>query len=136
VKNSGFAGRTSIKYVAPGERFELGWGPDPSLRVARQHEHLDEESKVLSSWVTTPHRVSVHLSNIGPEPRLMEVLERIPVSEVEKVKITLDPKHTSPGASEPDADGFVRWTVDLTAFARRSVRIAYAVKKHPDVVGI
>ncbi|MCA9700953.1 MAG: mucoidy inhibitor MuiA family protein, partial [Myxococcales bacterium] len=27
VRNSGLVGRSSLLYVAPGERFELGWGP-------------------------------------------------------------------------------------------------------------
>src|SRR5687768_1993914 len=35
IARGGLTGRTSIKFVAPGERFELGWGPDPALRLHR-----------------------------------------------------------------------------------------------------
>ena len=69
VRSSGLCGRTSIRYVAPGERFELGWGPDADLRVSREVEALDEKSRMLSSWAVRRTLVRVKLSNLGGEPR-------------------------------------------------------------------
>ncbi len=90
VRSSGLCGRTSIRYVAPGERFELGWGPDADLRVSREVEALDEKSRMLSSWAVRRTLVRVKLSNLGAEPRKLSVTERLPVSEIEKVRISVE----------------------------------------------
>jgi hypothetical protein len=43
VEESGYVGRTQVLFVAPGERFELGWGPDPGVRARRMVEEVEEE---------------------------------------------------------------------------------------------
>jgi hypothetical protein len=61
--------------------------------------------------------------------------EAIPVSEIEKVKITVDTKETTDG-KKPDADGFVRWSVALPAHGRAKVELRYVVKRHKEVAGM
>jgi hypothetical protein len=129
VRDSGFVGRTKILFVAPGERFELGWGPDPALRVHRSERTEEREARMLSSWSATDHVVDLKLSNIGPEPRRVEVLERVPVSEVEKVKVEVD-------GETADADGFVRWDVELPAYGTSALDLRWTLKKHSDVSGV
>ncbi len=135
IRSAGYSGRTSILYIAPGERFELGWGPDPELRVHRRDERLEDESRMLSAWTTQRHQISVRLSNIGDRHRTVHVKERVPVSEVEKVKISVDSK-ASTGSARPDADGFLDWQVDLAPFAHDTVTLRYEIKKHDDVYGL
>jgi len=132
VSNGGFVGRTSILFVAPGERFELGWGPDPALRVHRDREDSEETVKLLSNWRATDRKIVDKLSNLGPEPRRIEIVERVPVSELDKVKIELDEDATGRRA---DADGFVRWTIALPPFGRDRAVLRYTVKRHADVSG-
>lgn len=135
VRHSGLVGRTETLFVAPGERFAIGWGPDPALRVHRTHEEKATETKLLSSYRTTPHRVEIHISNLGPEPRSLLVQERIPVSELEKVKVAIDEEHTSKGA-RTDEDGFVRFELTLAPRSRETIELGYTVAKHSDIVGI
>ncbi len=129
VRDSGFVGRTRTLFVAPGERFELGWGPDPSLRVHRAERSEDLEARMLSSWRATEHVVDLKLSNIGPEPRRVQVLERVPVSEIEKVKVEVQ-------GETPDADGFVRWELELPAYGTGALDLRWTLKRHSDVTGI
>ena len=133
VRDSGLVGRTWADFVAPGETFELGWGPDLALRVHREHdrEHLD--SKLFSSWTATRHEIKVRLSNIGPEDKVVEVTERVPVSELDKVKIEL--KSADP-SGRPDEDGFLKWSLTVPGYQRDEVRVEYEVKQHPDVRGL
>ena len=135
IRSSGKVGCTSVSYVAPGEKFELGWGPEPSLRVHRTHDQLEEKSKTLSSWWVVPHRVRIRVSNIGDTPHTIEVTERIPVSEIDKVRVKPDKKKSSRGAT-PDDDGFVRWTIDVGAHGHETLELAYTIEKHGDVIGI
>ncbi len=136
IREGGFAGRTSTPFVAPGERFELSWGPAPELRVQRHTESaVVKEAKLLRSWEQRRHRVRVRLSNLGSRPRRVEVTERVPVSEIEKVVVAPDRKATTDGI-EPDADGLVRWTTTLPPNGTETIELAYGLKKHDSVTGI
>ena len=135
IRDSGRVGRTSVLYIAAGERFELGWGPDAELRLKRHDEVTREKSRRLSSWVKRKHQIEVRLSNLGASACVVAVTERVPVSEIDKVKIELDSKATT-GGVEPDANGFVHWTVKLAPFGHDKVELGYVLRKHEDVVGI
>ncbi|MGE0790408.1 MAG: mucoidy inhibitor MuiA family protein [Sandaracinaceae bacterium] len=65
VKGGGFIGRTHIEYVAPGEKFELGWGPEPALRVRRRTERGEAESNLLGNWISEVRTIVLELSNLG-----------------------------------------------------------------------
>ena len=132
IRRSGLVGRTSTLFVAPGEHFELGWGPDASLRVHREVEHLDHERKMMSSWIRKPRRVTVKLSNLAPEAKAVEIRERISVSEVEKVEVEL--VEASLG-QKADEDGFVTWSVELPGFGHDELELRWTMVVHDDVVG-
>lgn len=135
VREGGFAGRTSVLFVAPGERFALGWGPDGAIRVQRSLEQGKEERGMMSAWTTQAHRVRVRLSNLGAEQRTLHITERVPVSEIEKLAIEVDAAGTT-NKRKPDGNGFVRWTIDLPSFGHEDVELRYIVRKHGDVVGV
>lgn len=136
VRESGFVGRSKLPLIAPGERFELGFGPDVHLRVSRKTEAVDEEPGLLpSSFIGRAHRVVVHLSNLDDAPRKLTVTERVPVSEIEKVEVVFDEKKTIPRA-KPDDDGFVRWSVELAPHTHTTLALRYVVRRHKDVVGL
>jgi uncharacterized protein (TIGR02231 family) len=135
IRQSGLVGRTEVLFIAAGERFELGWGPEPDLRVRRDTEVTEEKSRLLSAWVERTHEIEVRLSNLsGREHRVM-VTERIPISEIDKVKIDID-SHETTDSERPDANGFVTWQVTLPAGGHQRIALAYTLKKHEDVVGI
>jgi uncharacterized protein (TIGR02231 family) len=133
VAGSGRVGRSHLGFVAPGESFELGFGPDPELRVFRRTERVEQDQAMLSRWQQTDHRVELLLSNLGRHERVVRVLERVPVSELEQVRVELDPQGTS-GQATPDADGILTWERRLEPGATASVKLAYSVKKRSGVV--
>jgi uncharacterized protein (TIGR02231 family) len=149
VREGGLCGRTSILYVAPGERFLLGWGPEPSVRINRTHREKREESGMLGSWSSTTHRVAVRLSNLGGAVRKVVVTERIPVAEVEQVEVKLGAPETwkledddgerrdkTPLALERSVDatdGLVTWTVELPPRSHRAIALEYLVRTHDSV---
>ncbi|NVB37463.1 mucoidy inhibitor MuiA family protein [Pseudenhygromyxa sp. WMMC2535] len=133
IRNSGLVGRTSLAYVAPGERFELGWGPDPSLRVHREVEELEVERRMMSAWTRKPRKVEIKLSNLSAAAKTIELRERIAVSELEKVEVEFG--SASQGV-KPDRDGMLRWTVALAGFGREQVELRWTLIVHDDVVGL
>ncbi len=151
IRGSGHVGRTSILYVAPGERFELGWGPEPDVRLHRDEQRKRDEAGMLGSWNVTRVRVAVRLSNLGERARTIEVTERVPVSEIDKVEIHVaapdawrleddDGKRHDDVAVVTDRsitdDGLATWQVELPGRARRAVAMEYRLRAHTSVVGV
>ena len=135
VREGGFVGRSSLLFIAPGENFAIGWGPDGAVRVQRTVELAKEDRGAMSSWTTQAHVVKVRISNLGPQERTIHVTERVPVSEIEKLRIEVDAAATS-DKQKPDNNGFLHWKFELPGFGRRTVELKYIVRKHADVVGI
>ncbi|MCP4661287.1 MAG: DUF4139 domain-containing protein [bacterium] len=135
IAEGGLVGRTSVLFVAPGERFALGFGPDPAIRVHRKSDAVEAKQNVLSRHLRTDYTVTLKLSNIGTEPRDFTVTERIPVSEVEQVKISFDAKASTPDARVDD-HGFVAWNVSLPGDGNQTLKLHYSIVKHKAVEGI
>lgn len=131
-RNGGYVGRSLTKFVAPGERFDLGWGPVPQLRVHRTIEMLEQTRRTLGSWTRKPRRIDIQLSNLGASPCTIEVQERVMVSEVEKVKVEIDDLH----GGTIDDDGIVTWTVRLKGLGQHRVQLAWTLAVHDEVQGL
>jgi uncharacterized protein (TIGR02231 family) len=135
VRGGGLVGRTSLRFVAPGERFELGWGPEGALRLVREETSRAGDPGLLSSQRVTLVDRTLRISNLGPAPLSFEILERIPVSELEKVKVSLDPKRSAPGAAA-DEDGMVRLPVRVGPRDTALVTLGFELRAAADVVGL
>ncbi len=134
ISDGGWVGRTAVEFVAPGEEFELSWGADSTLRVSREVELSQDSGRALSSWTSRERSIVVRLSNVGRETRQISVRERVPVSEIEKVKVEIDRKKNTDDAM-PDDDGFIVWEMALKAGEQRRLNLSYIIKRHSDVVG-
>lgn len=129
VEHGGVTGWTTTPYVGPGERFELGWGPEVALEIDRRTETRDDAS--ITGTNATDHRVHLELHNNGATPCTVEVVERVPVSEIDRVKVDIDDVQP---AARPDADGLVRWTVTVEPDgATATLTLGYTVRRHRSV---
>lgn len=148
VMSSGYVGRAEIGFVAPGEKFYLGFGPEADLRVHRTETRERDEAGLLGGTTQTT-RIAVRLSNLGTEKRAVEVTERIPISEVEQVEVHAAAPdayllEAQPGGEEItqvtaraiDERGLVTWSVELPPLGRRAVTLEYRVKSQRGVTGV
>jgi len=133
VLDGGLSGRTQVGFVGAGEAFELGLGPDADLRVRRETDQTRDEHFRLSSWVRTHHEVRIRLSNLGDGTPKIRIRERVPVSEVEKLKVKVDEHGTTDG-SAPDADGFIDWDRVLSRRGTASLVLRYTLERHQDLI--
>jgi uncharacterized protein (TIGR02231 family) len=134
LRESGYVGRGELGFVAPGERFVIGWGADDGLRVRRELKE-EREAARLTGKQTITRTVTLSLSNLEALPATFTLEERIPVSELEQVKVELDDKKTSP-AARPDAQGIVAWQLKLPARGTKTVTLAYRLLAAGSVQGL
>jgi hypothetical protein len=130
LRQGGPFAHTSVDFTAPGAHQELSFGPDDDLRVQRTTKVLSDKTDPDDRWRRRTVQVRVFLSNVGTEPRELELVERVPVSEVSVVRI--EGVTASPDA-QPDDDGHVRWHLTLPPNGRATVELRHTIATAPDV---
>jgi uncharacterized protein (TIGR02231 family) len=132
IKDGGVIGKSTLDVIAPGQKFSLDWGADEYL-VLKRKTKSSQTDKLLSTWRVDNNEVDNYLSNLSSEEKTLTLIERVPVSDIEQVKIEVDSKKTS-GAKGPNKDGFVEWEITLSADDHQKVELHYATKKKNAVV--
>jgi uncharacterized protein (TIGR02231 family) len=134
VRSTEYVGRTTVSFIAPQEKFALGWGTDANMRIQRtQSQKRDRDH--LTQWNTITNTVSIFLSNIGDEARQIAMTERMPVSELEKVKVEVIQEETS-DLIQPDLNGFCNWNLQIPAYSHAKAILVYKIDAAPDVEGL
>lgn len=134
IRDSGFVGWTRLLYVAPGERFSLSFGHDDGLRVFRNQKNESEVDGV-DGWSHNDAWVQLYVSNISGEPKAFELMERVPVSEIEHVRVQINDDECEPEAPQVDENGFCRWRLELEPNGHESVALSFRISTAPDVEG-
>jgi uncharacterized protein (TIGR02231 family) len=134
VRTSGFVGRTSVLFIAPGEKFALGWGSDGAMRVQRTQTQ-ERKQDHLTRWNIVTTTTKLFFSNIGAESRVIKTTERVPVSELEQVKIEVVSAKTTDSV-QPDENGFCTWTFILDPYSQLQASLVYKISAAPEVQGI
>ncbi|MEV4331350.1 DUF4139 domain-containing protein [Streptomyces sp. NPDC049597] len=139
VRGSGFSGRGTLDFTAPGAAVELAFGSCDDYRVVRHAEESRDTAGITQRTVVT-HTVRLHLSRFSApgerDERVVVLRERIPVSEVSAVEIRLRKESCSPAPDAVDAEGIARWDVALPPGGRRTVTLVYELSASAKVTGL
>jgi hypothetical protein len=151
IMASGYVGRSEIGFVAPGEQFALGFGPEADVRVHRSETRERDDAGLLGGWNVQTVRIAVRLSNLGTQPRQVVVTERVPISEVDQVEVQTSPPEAyrlglddQPRGEDViqvmartiDDRGLVSWSVELPPLGRRAVGLEYKIRSQRGVAGV
>jgi uncharacterized protein (TIGR02231 family) len=119
-RGSGFMGTSRLKFVAPGRPFEISLGIEESLKVRRAvtTNVRDGEEK--------HEGFDIEVANFGEEPREVTVLDNYPISDIEEVRVRLEPSTTEP-TEKNEKDGILKWRLKIPAGARRMVHLEYTI---------
>ncbi|WP_149823084.1 mucoidy inhibitor MuiA family protein [Streptomyces tailanensis] len=138
-RGSGFSGRGTLDFTAPGAPVELAFGSCDDYRVARHAEESRDTAGITQRTVVT-RTVRLHLSRFSAPgeqgERVVVLRERIPVSEVSAVEIRLHKDSCSPPPDVVDAEGIARWDVPLPPGSRRTVTLVYEMSASAKVTGL
>lgn len=152
-RRAGVVGRGEVGFVAAGERTTLGFAEESELRAHREVRQEIEDGSLLAGGTVKTTRVIIRLSNLGGSQRTLVVQDRVPVSELEQVTVTVSPpeafrleKDPQRRRGEPvppqitartiDDHGLVTWQVPLPARGHAAVTLEYRVKSPRGVAGV
>jgi hypothetical protein len=114
-----------VSLVAPSEPFSLGWGSHDGVRVTRRRDHRVERSRITGSQSHT-FEVELRVGHSGDQSCRVELLERVPVSELPQVTVGTLVTEPKPDAAM-DGDGFLRWSLELGPGDHRVIELSYVV---------
>ncbi|MFD4720199.1 DUF4139 domain-containing protein [Streptomyces sp. NPDC058423] len=139
IRDSGFTGRGTLGFTAPGAPLELAFGSSDDHRVVRETEETRGTAGITQRTVVT-RTVRLHLSRFSAPgeqgERLVALRERIPVSEVSAVEVSLRKEACSPPPDVLDADGIARWDIALPPGGHRTVTLVYELSASAKVAGL
>ncbi|MEV6313503.1 DUF4139 domain-containing protein [Streptomyces sp. NPDC051840] len=139
VRGSGSAGRGRLDFTAPGAGVELAFGSCDDHRVARHIEEKRDTTGITQRTVIT-RTVTLYLSRFSAPgeqgDRVIALRERLPVSEVSAVEVSLRKEACSPRPESVDAEGIVRWEISLPPGGRRTVTLVYDISAGGKVTGL
>lgn len=135
VRQSGYVGRSQLRFTGKGERLRLGFGSEDSLRVARQTDQQEDVSRLTGRKVKT-HHVKMFVSNMGPRPAAVALEERLPVSEVESVEVVLQKDATRPTPTRMSAEGIARFELTAPPRSQQELTLVYTVTSTSKVAGL
>ncbi len=131
-RRHGFIGRHALERVAQGGAFELTFGLEDSLKVKRiPLEEVKRETGLFNQKQRFRYVYRIEVVNHGRTPEELEIVERIPVSELEDVIVEVEKEKTTSGYELKGPDGLVVWKVKLKPAEERKLELAF----HVDVPG-
>jgi len=115
-----FVGHGDIPTIVAGQRFEVGFGVDSSLRSSRELLERKEEVRGGNRVVSFKYRLTVE--NFAAEAAAIRLLDRLPVTRLEAVQVSLAESQPPLCADReylhgPRKDGILRWDAQVPANA-------------------
>jgi uncharacterized protein (TIGR02231 family) len=122
-----FIARYELERVAQGARFDLTFGLEEAVKVKRVVvEELKRDEGILGPSRRRRFAYRFEVVNHLTRAEEVELSEHVPVSELDDVKVGIDPKSTS-GWNLRSEDGIVTWKVKLAPGEKRVVELRYYV---------
>jgi uncharacterized protein (TIGR02231 family) len=127
-----FVGRSSLPMIQPGESFALNLGTDPAIKLERKNVakktdrtgFADLNEKINFAYI-------IEVSNLKKSAQRVELWERFPISQHEKIKIEIiEPKGIQ---KQLDAQGRYRWVWELAAGQKQQLSLIYTVEYPKDM---
>lgn len=123
-----FVGTGRLPQLTPGENHELGFGPDDAVRV--KHALTEEkrgESGIISSSKSDVRNYRITVKNAHAQAVQLTVLDQIPVSEHQDIKVELISKTPPTRRDVDDKRGVMAWDQKIEADEEKVIDFGYRV---------
>jgi uncharacterized protein (TIGR02231 family) len=124
-----FAGRAVIPATPPGGELELAFGADPRVEIDRKVlERRRESAGVISKDDVYRYRVRIAVKNRYAAPVSVKLLDLVPVSRDEKIRVELLEGTTAPTREDPERPGVRAWELALAPREERAIELRYEIR--------
>lgn len=126
-----YIGSTQIKNTAPGQQWELFLGVDDRIQVERKLTEGSVDKKLLVDVRRMTYAYEIKVRNLKPTPEKVTVLDQLPVSRHESVKIRRGDVRPQP-AAETEL-GEARWELQMAPGQETVLRFGFTIEAPRDL---
>ena len=124
-----FAGRAAVPATPPGGELELAFGADPRVEIERKLvERRRETAGLISKDEVVRYRVRISVKNRYAAPVALRLLDLVPVSRDEKIKVELLDGTAPATREDPERPGVRVYELQLRAREERVLELRYEVR--------
>jgi hypothetical protein len=120
-----------VKTTGPGGNIEFPLGADQDVRLVRQVVPTTKTTGVIMKSDETTYDVQIQIANYKKHKVTVEIADQVPRSRRDKIEVKLLTTQPAP-LGAPDADGVVRWRVELASGATQTLRLVYQIVRPKD----
>jgi uncharacterized protein (TIGR02231 family) len=113
-----FTGKSYLKTVAAGEKFDLYFGADDQVKVKREVAKVRKKAGLLGSNRVN-YRCTVELENFKKHAITVSLLDQLPLAGNAEIKVSLD--DAEPKTDETRQDGTLLWKVSLAPGEKKKI---------------
>ncbi len=134
-RDGAFVGQSYLDHIAPGQRFKVDLGIDETIQVERELSDHQVNKKLISGLRQLTYAYRIKLTNLQSQRLQLQVIEQLPVSQHERIKVKL--LESSPRLEVGEL-GLLEWTLILQPQQTQEVSYEFAIEHPPDlkVVGL
>jgi uncharacterized protein (TIGR02231 family) len=127
-----FVAASSLRTVMPGETFDLALGADESIAVKRTlNQRFTETTGLMTKSQRITYDFTLTVQNNRKIAANVVVLDQVPVSRNEKIVVKL--LAPDERTAKPEADGTLKWTLDLKPGEKRELPLKFSIEYPNDL---
>ncbi|MBI1946350.1 MAG: DUF4139 domain-containing protein [Deltaproteobacteria bacterium] len=127
--NRTFTGDAPLATTGPGGTLELPLGADENIRLTHSVVPATRtQGFLIGEEDVTDYTVKIEVGNYKKRPVTVRVIDQIPRTNAEKIKVELV-SQVPTARAKPDADGLLYWHVDVPAGGTKTVTFTYRITR-------
>lgn len=121
-----FTGEAVLPETGNNQDIALALGSTEDIKVTRTENRFRETSGLLSTDIVYKIEIQIKIKNSKREPVNMDVYDRVPISEDERVKI--EDVTLNPAPILKTSEGLLRFRIQIQASSEQVVTLKYVVR--------
>ncbi|NJO62041.1 MAG: mucoidy inhibitor MuiA family protein [Richelia sp. RM2_1_2] len=128
-----FVGVSDLQNIVPGEEFKLNLGIDEGLKIERDLVEREVDKKFIGNISKITYGYKLQISNLLDNEAKLELIEQLPVSRNEQIKVRLN--RTNPQI-QPGEMGILKWNLTLAPQDKQEIYYQFTVEYPPQLTVI
>ena len=129
--DNNYTSNSHMSTVMPGEKFDAFLGVDDGIRIERKIlNKITESTGFFSKSKKTTYDILIKVENLKKTVDSMTIQDNVPISRNEKILVTVETPR--PEELQPDAEGLLRWNMELKAGEKRDIHLKYSIEYPTD----
>lgn len=125
-----FVGTSELENTVPGEEFTLNLGIDEGLKIERDLVEREVDKRFIGNVRKITYAYRLQISNLLEIEANLELMEQLPVSRNEQIKVRLN--RTNPQI-QPGEMGTLQWNLTLAPQQKQEIYYQFTVEHPPQL---